>query len=119
MRVNFLGCASMAVVAPLFISGLLVGTAYGNGITPYKVEMDRITPNKPIRKSAIMSKVRKTFPGTNLWGKTANLESSMLPVRKNKSTCQPTQSQDIPPSSINIYPTINMFRHHERPFFTI
>ena len=63
MQVSYLSRVSIILITPIFISGLLTSTAFGNGTTPYKVEMKRINPSKPIRQSSIMSKVRKKFPG--------------------------------------------------------
>lgn len=62
MQVIILRAAGL--LAALSLSyGLITVQASAAGFTPYKISMSRITPDKPIRKSEIMSHVRKTYPG--------------------------------------------------------
>lgn len=42
---------------------LPVQLAHANEYVPYKLPMKRTAPDKPIRKSAIMGKVRAKWPG--------------------------------------------------------
>lgn len=63
MKVKYFKGASVLLIASVLSCGLSAGQAFANGYTPYKVHMSRIDPNKPIRKSAIMSKIREKFPG--------------------------------------------------------
>ena len=63
MVVKYFSGASILFIASIATTGILTSPVYGNGFTPYKVEMSRIDPKKPIRKSAIMSTIREKFPG--------------------------------------------------------
>ena len=65
MMVKYLNGAGIFLTASVVISSLLLsGPVIANsGYETYKVEMSRIDPNKPIRKSAIMSTIKEKFPG--------------------------------------------------------
>lgn len=40
---------------------------FADGFAPYRIHMDRENPAKAIRKSAIMTEVRNTYPGDILY----------------------------------------------------
>ena len=63
MQVKHINCASKYLFVSLLLFGFSTQSSYANGFTPYKVDMSRIDPKKPIRKSAILSKIRGKFPG--------------------------------------------------------
>ena len=63
MQVKYIIHVSKYLLAPLLLFGLSAHPSYANGFTPYKVEMSRIDPQKPIRKSTILSNIREKFPG--------------------------------------------------------
>lgn len=63
MQVKSINCVSKYLLVPLLLFGLNTHSAYAAGFTPYKVDMSRIDPQKPIRKSAILSNIREKFPG--------------------------------------------------------
>ncbi len=53
-------CASIVIALNLSLPAQPV---YAAEYVPYKLHMKRKNPEKPIRKSAIMAKVRKKWPG--------------------------------------------------------
>ena len=63
MQVMHLSRASKYLLALVLLSGFNVQASFANGFTPYKVDMNRIDPDKPIRKSAILKNIRNKFPG--------------------------------------------------------
>ena len=63
MQVKHINCASSCLFASVLLLGFNVGASHAAGFTPYKVDMSRSDPKKPIRKSAILSKIREKFPG--------------------------------------------------------
>ena len=51
------------LAVPCLLYGLTMPASHAVGFTPYKISMSRTKPDKPIRKSEIMSFVRETYPG--------------------------------------------------------
>ncbi len=67
MQVNHINRLSKYLLATLLLFGAGIQTSQANRFTPYKVDMVRTDPQKPIRKSTILSNIRKKFPGRILW----------------------------------------------------
>ncbi|MEZ5447647.1 MAG: hypothetical protein R3E89_00985 [Thiolinea sp.] len=63
MMVKYVKHAGILLSAVFLASATLGVASADSGYTPYKIKMERIDPNREIRKSAIMSRVRELYPG--------------------------------------------------------